>query len=71
MDYESWRKLFDDLLLQGKTIGPEQSAQRIEYTTRNVKRMNAIDTTACLKPEIESFISAVREPQQWVVLTEG
>ena len=71
MDYESYRKLIDELLLEGKTTGEQQSEQLTEYATRNVARMRTIDDTIRVVPEIERLISSVRQPQQWIVLTEG
>ena len=71
MDYESYRKLIDELLLQGKTTGEKQSEQLIEYATRNVARMKTLDKTIEVVPEIESLISSIRQPQKWIVLTEG
>jgi hypothetical protein len=71
MDYESYRKLIDELLLQGKTTGHEQSEQRIAYATRNVASMKTIDKTIQVAPEIERLISSVQQPQKWIVLTEG
>ena len=71
MDYESYRNLIDELLLQGKTTGPKQSEQLTEYATMNVARMKTIDKTIQVDPEIESLITSVQEPQTWIVLTEG
>ena len=71
MDYESYRKLIDELLLQGKNTGPKQSEQLTEYTSKNVAKMKTIDETIQVVPEIESLITSVRQPQTWIVLTEG
>lgn len=71
MDYESYRKLIDELLLQGKNTGPKQSEQLTEYTSKNVAKMKTIDETIRVVPEIESLITSVRQRQTWIVLTEG
>jgi len=42
MDYESYRKMVDELLLQGKNNGPKQSEQLTEYTSQNVAKMKMI-----------------------------
>jgi hypothetical protein len=71
MDYTSYRKLIDELLLEGKTTGEKQSEQLTEYATRNVERMNIIDNTIQVVPEIERLITSIQQPQKWIVLTEG
>ena len=71
MDYESYRKLIDELLLQGKNTGPKQSEQLTEYTSKNVAKMKTIDETIRVVPEIENLITSVRQRQTWIVLTEG
>ncbi len=71
MDYESYRKLIDELLLQGKNTRPKQSEQLTEYTSQNVAKMKTIDETIQVNPEIKSLITSVRQPQTWIVLTEG
>lgn len=71
MDYESYRRLIDELLLQGKTTGPNQSEQLTEYANLNVARMKRIDKTIQILPEVKSSITSVRQPQTWIVLTEG
>jgi hypothetical protein len=71
MDYKSYRKLIDELLLQGKTTGEKQSEQLTEYATRNVERMKTIDNTIEVVPEVESLITSLQQRQTWIVLTEG
>ncbi|MEO6549195.1 MAG: thioredoxin family protein, partial [Ferruginibacter sp.] len=71
MDYESYRKLIDELLLQGKTTGEKQSEQLTEFAIRNVEKMKMIDKTIEVVPEVERLISSVQQPQKWIVLTEG
>jgi hypothetical protein len=71
MDYDSYRNLVNELLLQGKTTGPKQSEQLTQYATRNVSTMNAIENTIQVDPEIELLINSVTHPQTWLVLTEG
>ncbi len=70
MDYESYRKLIDELLLQGKNTGPKQSEQLTEHTSQNVAKMKTLDETNQVDPEIKSLITSVRQPQTWIVLTE-
>ena len=71
MDYVTYRKLIDTLLLQGKTTGLNQSASLTEYARLNVARMKRVDKTVEIIPELQKAISAIKSGQTWVVITEG
>ena len=71
MDYPSYRKLIDDLLTDGKVTGPNQSEALANYTKMNVQRMQRIDKTVKLLPEVQEYLSSVNKPQTWLVITEG
>ena len=71
MDYPGYRKLVDDLLLEGKVTGPQQSESLTNYTKLNVQRMQRIDKTVQLLPEVSEALHAINKPQTWLVITEG
>jgi hypothetical protein len=71
MDYTGYRKLVDDLLLEGKVTGPQQSESLAHYTKLNVQRMQRIDKTVQLLPEAVAALQAIVRPQTWLVITEG
>lgn len=71
MDYPTYRKLIDDLLLEGKVTGPQQSESLADYTKLNVQRMQRIDKTVHLQPELSAALKAIDQPQTWLVITEG
>lgn len=71
MDYPSYRKLIDNLLLEGKVTGPQQSEALAAYTKLNVQRMQRIDKTVQLLPELTTALQAIDRPQTWLVITEG
>jgi len=71
MSYEDYRKHVDDLLLQEKSTGQNQSDQITEYSKLNVARMKRIDKTIEILPEAKQAIEAIEQPQTWLVLTEG
>jgi hypothetical protein len=71
MDYPGYRKLVDDLLLEGKVTGPQQSESLAHYTKLNVQRMQRIDKTVQLLPEVSETLRAISKPQTWLVITEG
>lgn len=71
MTYEAYLQLTTDLLANGKTTGENHSQSMIEYTTLNLQRMNRIDKTVELLPEMREALAALTEQWEWVVLTEA
>ncbi|MBC7922554.1 MAG: thioredoxin family protein [Ferruginibacter sp.] len=71
MSYSQYRALVDDLLREGKTTGPYQSARMTEYTDLNVHRMNRVEKTVSLNTEVTEALMNVSRNLIWVVLTEG
>ncbi|NML20535.1 thioredoxin family protein [Pseudoflavitalea sp. G-6-1-2] len=71
MDYTAYRELIDNLLLEGKVTGPQQSEAFAAYTKLNVQRMQRIDKTIQLLPELRTALQAINRPQTWLVITEG
>ena len=71
MSYSQYRALVDDLLKEGKTTGPYQSARLTEYTNLNVHRMNRIEKTVSLTVAVTEALGNVSRNLLWVVLTEG
>jgi len=71
MDYPGYRKLVDDLFQEGKVTGPQQSESLAHYTKLNVQRMQRIDKTVRLLPEVSETLRNISKPQTWLVITEG
>lgn len=71
MSYPAYRQLIDDLLLQDKTTGSNQSASYIEFTKLNVQRMRRLDKTAKPPPEVVDALEQISQPRRWCVLTEA
>ena len=69
--YESYKRLIEDLLAEGKATGPEQSEALTRYTQLNVQRMHRLEKTIQLLPEVSEQMTGVSRPQTWLVLTEG
>ncbi|GFD71451.1 thioredoxin [Tenacibaculum sp. KUL113] len=69
--YSEYRDLVSDLLAQGKSTGPNQSDDLLNYSKLNDKRMKRLDKTVKLTEETLAKIKDVKEPQTWLVLTEG
>ncbi|MCX2573333.1 thioredoxin family protein [Pedobacter sandarakinus] len=71
MDYLSYRALVDQLLLEGKTTGPDHSADMLHYSKMNVQRMSRVDKTANLTEALSATISALPAKYKFLVITEG
>ncbi|RKF04201.1 thioredoxin-like protein [Tenacibaculum lutimaris] len=71
LSYTEYRNLVSDLLTQGKSTGPNQSDDLLNYSKLNDKRMKRLDKTIQLTKETIAKIKDVKEPQTWLVLTEG
>ncbi|MGG6230088.1 thioredoxin family protein [Tenacibaculum sp. SDUM215027] len=71
LSYNEYRGLVSDLLSQGKSTGPNQSDDLLNYSKLNDKRMKRLDKTVKLTEETLAKIKDIKEPQTWLVLTEG
>ncbi|MFD1872139.1 thioredoxin family protein [Hymenobacter bucti] len=69
--YAAYRQLIDELLAEGKTTGPEQSAQLTEFTALNVQRMHRLDKTVKLQPDLAAAAAGLQGNYCWLVITEG
>jgi len=68
--YSEYREYVDQLLLQNKTTGVNQSEALLEYTKMNVHRMKRWDKMAKLSPELSESLKQSL-PQTWIVLAEA
>ncbi len=71
MSYTAYRTLVDELLAGGKVTGPQQSESLTNYARLNVQRMQRIDKTVKILPEVREIIQSIQSPQTWLVLTES
>lgn len=69
--YEEYRHEIDSLLQQGKVTGNTQSVERLEFTKLNIQRMNRLDKTVMLIPELKQAIDALPLHQTWIMLAHG
>lgn len=69
--YTAYRQLIDQLLTEGKTTGPQQSALLTEYTALNVQRMHRLDKTVRLLPELATAAASLPRAYEWLIITEG
>ena len=70
LGYDKYRSLIDSLMAENKTTGENHSEAYLHYTKMNVARMNRLDKTTKLIPEILALLPSLPE-MEWVVLTEA
>ena len=71
ISYTSYRKLISDLIASGKSSGPIQSEDLLNYSKLNDRRMTRLDKTIQLSQETLLGLKKIDNPITWLVLTEG
>ncbi len=69
--FPEYLKLIDDLLLEGKTTGKNQSEAMFGYGKLNRQRMKRLEKTVELNDSLKEKARSVRAKWIWLVLTEG
>jgi hypothetical protein len=69
--YEEYRRMIDAFIMIGKSTAKKDSENLLVYSKLNVARMNRLDKTVELIPELKEVIEQINAPQTWMVLTEG
>ena len=71
ISYTSYRKLISDLIASGKSSGPIQSEDLLNYSKLNDRRMTRLDKTIQLRQETLLIVNKIDKPITWLVLSEG
>ncbi|WP_275315850.1 thioredoxin family protein [Tenacibaculum bernardetii] len=71
ISYSEYRVLVKNLLDEGKSTGPNQSDDLLNYSLLNDKRMKRLDKTIKISENTAAKLKEIKEPQTWLVLTEG
>lgn len=71
MTYPEYIKLIDDLLLDGKTTGPNQSEAMFNYGKLNRQRMHRLEKTVKLKESVVEKARKIERKMIWLIITEG
>lgn len=71
MTYAEYIKLIDDLLLDGKTTGPNQSEAMFGYGKLNRQRMHRLEKTAAINESLLEKARSLNRRQIWLIITEG
>jgi len=71
LTYAEYIKLIDDLLLEGKTTGPNQSEAMFNYGKLNRQRMHRLEKTVHLNDSVKEKASNFERKLIWLIITEG
>ena len=69
--YSDYRKLVSDLVSIGKSTGPNQSEELLNYSSLNDKRMHRLDKTIKISEETIEAVKKENKDITWLVLTES
>ena len=69
--YAAYRQHLDELMAQHRTTGPTQTEHFLHYARLNIRRMQRLDKTMELLPELQAALRSLPQPYVWLVLTEG
>lgn len=61
----------ETLLSEGKTKGPNQSQELVDYTKLNLARMKRIMNTTTISEKLKSELNLLSEKWLWLVITEA
>jgi hypothetical protein len=71
MTFTEYLKLIDDLLLESKTTGANQSEAMFGYGKLNRQRMKRLEKTVELNDSLKEKARSVNAKWIWLILTEG
>ena len=72
MSYEAYRALIQNRIDNNQSTGTNHSPSMVEYTRMNEQRMVRLDRSTKKKlPNTSEQIGTIKDPQIWLVLTEG
>lgn len=71
LSFDEYVALIDSLLAEGKTTGPNQSEQMVDFTRLNRRRMDRVAKTITLDSDVTTAAKLNKRAQIWLVITEG
>jgi hypothetical protein len=71
MKYAEYIDLIDNLLLEGKTTGPNQSEAMFNYGKLNRQRMKRLGKTVKLNELLVEKVKNIERKMIWLIITEG
>lgn len=70
MDYSGYMQLTEQLVAEGRTSGPNQSAPYVHYTKLNFQRMKRLNKTVEVPTALQELLQAKVKNWTWWVITE-
>lgn len=71
ISYEKYREEISSLLKEGKVTGNEQSEDLLKYSELNEARMNRLEKTIVVFPNVEEKLKKLTQSYTWLVIAEG
>ncbi len=71
MEYAEYIMLIDDLLIEGKTTGTNQSEAMFNYAKINRQRMKRLGNTLEIDDSLKKITESVERKMIWLIITEG
>ncbi len=69
MDVDAYQRLFEQVVAEGRTTGPVQTADYIAYTKLNLARWRRVQKTMELLPGAVEVLRAAK-PHTWLIISE-
>ena len=70
MDYSGYMQLTEQLVAEGRTSGPNQSAPYVHYTKLNQQRMKRLNKTVEVPAALQKLLQAKVKNWKWITITE-
>lgn len=70
MDYSGYMQLTEQLVAEGRTSGPNQSAPYVHYTKLNLQRMKRLNKTVDVPAHITTLLQQKTTNWKWITITE-
>ncbi|MEP6900682.1 MAG: thioredoxin family protein [Actinomycetota bacterium] len=71
LTFAEYIKLIDDLLLDGKTTGENQSEAMFNYGKLNRQRMHRLEKTVVINDSLKKKAQSIGRKTIWLIITEG
>jgi hypothetical protein len=70
ISYAEYRAKATEIVAQGKSSGNDQSQEYIDFSKLNESRMNRLDKTIVILPEVKNQLQNLSKNYIWLVLSE-
>lgn len=70
MDFTNYMQLSEQLVAEGRTSGPNQSAPYVHYTKLNLQRMKRLNKTVEIPAQLVELYKQKANEWRWITITE-